>query len=275
MGNLAGQTVVITGGSRGIGRAIALKCAKDGAQVVLASKTAEPHPKLPGTIHTVAAEVEAAGGQALPLQVDIRYDDQVEAMVQKTVETFGGIDVMINNAGAINLTDVSSTPMKRYDLMQQVNVRGAYMCAAACLPHLKKSTNGHIINLSPPVSLDPKWLKGHVAYTLSKYGMTLSALGMSEEFKDFGIAVNSLWPRTIIATAAVNWLMGDDGMKNSRTPEIMADAVYEVITTEGCAVTGQMLLDEDFLRTRGVTDFSKYLSHPEGHPLPDLYVEPS
>jgi citronellol/citronellal dehydrogenase len=271
--NLKGKTVVITGGSRGIGRAIALKCAKDGANIVLASKTVEPHPKLPGTIHTVAKEVEEAGGNPLPLQVDIRFDEQVEAMVATTVETFGGIDVMINNAGAINLTDVASTPMKRYDLMQQVNVRGAYLCAAACLPHLRKSEQGHILNLSPPVSLDPKWLKGHVAYTLSKYGMSISALGMAEEFKEMGIAVNALWPRTIISTAAVNWLMGEDGMKNSRTPEIMADAVYEIITTEDLAVTGQLLLDEDFLRTRGVQDFSAYLSHPEGQPLPDLYVE--
>lgn len=273
MASLKGKTVVITGGSRGIGRSIAIKCARDGANVVLASKTSEPHAKLPGTIHTVAEEVREAGGNPLPLKVDIRFDDQVETMVSKTVEAFGGIDVMINNAGAINLTDVASTPMKRYDLMQQINVRGAYLCAAACLPHLKESSQAHVLNLSPPVSLDPKWLRGHVAYTLSKYGMTLAAMGMAEEFREHGIAVNALWPRTIIGTAAVNWLMGDDGMKNSRTPEIVADAVHEIITTDGLEVTGQMLLDEDFLRTRGIKDFSPYLSHPDATPLPDLYVD--
>jgi len=273
MSKLSGSTIIITGASRGIGREIALRCAKDGANVVLAAKTSEPNPKLPGTIHEVAAEVEAAGGKALAYQVDVRDEEAVEAMVQKTVDTFGGVDVVINNAGAINLTDLESTPMKRYDLMHGVNARAAYLTVKAALPYLKRGKNPHILSLSPPVSLDPKWLRGHIAYTVSKYGMTLETLGMSAELHEHGIAANTLWPRTIIWTAAVNWLMGEAGRGQSRTPAVMADAAYEILSTENLAVTGRMLLDEEILRERGVTDFDKYLVEPGSEPMLDLYVE--
>lgn len=273
MATLKDRTIVITGASRGIGREIALKCARDGANLVLAAKTSDPHPKLPGTIHTVAEEVRAAGGQALPIQTDVRFEESVQAMVDETVKTFGGIDVLINNAGAIQLTDLESTDMKKWDLMNHINVRGAYLCAKCCVPWLKKGTNAHILNMSPPVSLDPKWLKGKVAYSLSKYGMTLSALGFAEELREHGVAANSLWPRTIIATAAIDMLMGDDGRKNSRKPSIMADAAYKVLTTEDLALTGRMLIDEQLLRERGYTDFDTYLFEPGVTPMLDFYVE--
>ena len=274
MSNLKDRTVFITGGSRGIGRAIALRCARAGANIVVASKTSAPHPKLPGTIHTVAAEVEEAGARALAIQCDVRFEDSVQAAVDKTVETFGGLDVVVNNAGAIMLMDVATLPMKRFDLMHQVNVRGTYLCIKVALEHLKKSTHAKVLNLSPPISLDPKWLKGHCAYTMSKYGMTMCTIGLAEEFADDDIAVTSLWPRTTIATAAVNMLLGEQGMQNSRKPEIMADAAYEILNTAGCALSGQALLDEDFLRERGVTDFDPYLVSPDAVPMPDFYVEP-
>jgi citronellol/citronellal dehydrogenase len=274
MGSLQGKTVVITGASRGIGRSIALKAAADGANIVIASKTSDPHPKLAGTIHTVAAEVVAAGGKALPLMIDVRFEDQVEKMVAEAVAAFGGIDVLVNNAGAISLTDLASTPVKRFDLMMGINARAVFLCAQKCLPWLEKSKNAHILSLSPPVTLKPKWLAGHAAYTLSKYGMTLLTIGLAEELREKNIAVNALWPRTIIATAAIDMLMGDEGAKQSRSPDIMADAAHAILTTEGCALTGQALIDEELLRTRGVTDFAKYAMVPGVEPLPDLYVEP-
>lgn len=272
MSSLKNRTVLITGATRGIGRSIALRCARDGAHVVIAGKTAEPHPKLPGTIHTVAEEVKEAGGVPLPVQVDVRFEDSVQEMVDKAVERFGGIDCLVNNAGAISLTGTADTPMKRYDLMMQVNVRATFMCTKLCLPHLEKSEVKKVLNLSPPVEIDAKWLKNHVAYTISKFGMTMCTIGMAEELRDQGIAITSLWPRTIIATAAVDMLLGDEGLKASRTPEIMADAAYEILTTEGLELSGKAVLDEDLLRMRGVTDFDKYLSTPGVEPMPDLYV---
>jgi citronellol/citronellal dehydrogenase len=272
MASLKGKTVVITGGSRGIGRSLALRAAKDGANVVLASKTSDPHPKLPGTIHTVAAEVVAAGGQALAVQCDVRVEESVQAMVDETVKTFGGIDVLVNNAGAISLTSIDDTPMKKFDLMMGINARGMYLCTKLCVPHLRKSSNAHVLSMSPPVSLDPNWMKGHAAYTLTKYGMTLLTLGLAEELRDDGIALNALWPRTVIWTAALDMLMGEAGEASSRTPEIMADAAYAIVTTEGLKLTGQALLDEKILRDRGVTDFEQYACKP-GHELQlDLYV---
>ena len=269
---LQGRTVFITGASRGIGRAIALRCAKDGANVVLAAKTSDPHPKLPGTIHTVAAEVEAAGGQALAVMTDVRFEESVQASVDAAVAKFGGIDALVNNAGAISLTGIEDTPMKKFDLMLGVNARAVFLCAKLCLPHLAKSKNAHVLSLSPPVSLPPGWIKGHEAYTLSKYGMTLLSMGLAASLRDQNIAVNTLWPKTIISTAAIDMLMGDDGMKKSRTPEIMADAAYEILATAGLALTGRAIIDEELLRERGVKDFAKYLSTPGTEPRTDFYV---
>ena len=272
MTTLTGRTIIITGASRGIGRAIALRCAADGANLVIAAKSDQPHPKLPGTIHSVAAEVEAAGGKALPVAVDVRSEEDVRRMVAETVAAFGGIDALVNNAGAISLTPTAETPLKRYDLMQQVNARAVFLCSQACLPHLKLSPNAHIINLSPPISLDPKWLAGHTAYTISKYGMTLCTLGMAAEFAPHRIAVNSLWPRTIIDTAAVEMLMGSVGRKHARKPQIVADAADQILITTGLALTGQTLLDEDVLRQRGEQDFSQYACVPGEELLPDLFL---
>ncbi len=270
---LKGKTVFITGGSRGIGRSIALKCARDGANIVIASKTADPHPKLPGTIFSVAAEVEAAGGKALPLQLDVRDADQIAVAVEKAAQHFGGIDILVNNAGAIKLTTTDNTPVKSFDLMMSVNVRSTFLCAQACLPYLQKSSHAHILSLSPPISLDPKWLENNVAYTISKYGMSLCTLGMASEFKKWNISVNSLWPRTIIATAAITWLMGDESVKNARKPEIMADAAHELFLTN---ITGRCLLDDEFLKERQkITDFSKYACVPGEELMPDFYVEAS
>ncbi len=269
---LTGKTVFVTGASRGIGRAIAVRCARDGANVVLASKTGEPHKKLAGTIHTVAKEVEEAGGKALPVVTDVRFEESVQEAVDKSVAAFGGIDVLVNNAGAISLTGLEDTPVKKFDLMMGINARAVFLCTKLCLPHLEKSTNAHVLSLSPPVSPDPRWIKGHEAYTLSKYGMTLLSMGFAESFREKNIAVNTLWPRTIISTAAIDMLMGDDGMKKSRTADIMADAAYEILSTEKLALTGRAVIDEDLLRERGVSDFSKYLSAPGVEPLPDLYV---
>jgi citronellol/citronellal dehydrogenase len=273
MTTLTGRTIIITGASRGIGRAIALRCAADGANLVIAAKSAQPHPKLPGTIHSVAAEVIAAGGKALPIAVDVRSEEDVQRMVAETVATFGGIDALVNNAGAISLTPTADTPLKRYDLMQQVNTRAVFLSAQACLPHLKRSSSAHIINLSPPISLDPKWLAGHLAYTISKYGMTLCTLGLAAELAADRIAVNSLWPRTIIDTAAVEMLMGQSGRQHARQPQIMAEAAYQILITTGRELTGQTLLDEDFLRQRGQQDFSQYACTPGEDLLPDLFVD--
>ena len=272
MADLRGRTLFITGASRGIGKAIALRAAADGANITVIAKTAEPHPKLPGTIHTAAAEIEAAGGKALPLQVDIRDEEQVQRAVQKTVDTFGGIDILINNASAINLTKTLETPMKRFDLMWGVNARGTFVCSQACIPHLKKSPNPHILTLSPPINLDPRWFKLHTAYTISKYGMSLCVLGLAEEFKDDGIAINSLWPRTVIATAALAMLGGLTPPERCRKPEIVADAAHAVLTRDSRCCTGQFYIDEDVLREAGVTDFERYAVVP-GNPLdPDLFL---
>jgi citronellol/citronellal dehydrogenase len=269
---LKNKTIIITGASRGIGREFALKFARDGANIVIAAKTAEPHPKLDGTIHTVAEEVKAAGGKALPLQVDVRSEDAVKLMVQETVKTFGSIDALINNAGAIRLTNTQTTPLKSADLMFAVNMRAVFLCSQMVLPELAKSKNPHILNLSPPVTFDKKWYKHHASYTISKMGMTQYTIGMAEEFKEMGIAINSLWPKTIIATAAIKMLMGEDGMKRCRTPEIMADAAYEILTTPSRELSGQTLLDEDFLKTRGKSDFTAYACTPNTPLQTDLFV---
>ncbi|CAM3546727.1 SDR family oxidoreductase [Parendozoicomonas haliclonae] len=273
--SLKNRTIFITGASRGIGREIALRCAREGANIVIAAKSDEPHPKLPGTIHSVAEEVVEAGGQALAIKVDVRDEESVKAAVAKAAEHFGGIDVVINNAGAISLTPVEVTPVKKYDLMNQINSRAVFVCSQAALPWLKKSEfGGHIINLSPPLNLDEKWLKPYAPYTLSKYGMTLLTLGMSGEFQRYGIAVNSLWPRTTIATAALN-NVGDSSLNDrSRTPAIMADAAREILVTPDLALTGQTLLDEDLLRERGHTEFDHYAYNPEkaDQLFPDLFL---
>ena len=269
--SVKGKTIIITGASRGVGRAIALKCAADGANIVLAAKSVAEG-KLPGTIHSVAEEVRAAGGQALPLQVDVRFEDQVCAMVEATVSKFGGIDVLINNAGAIWLKPLIETPPKKMDLVMGVNVRATLLCTQAALPYLQKAGGAHVLNLSPPLSYDPKWLNGHVTYTISKYGMSLATLGLAEELKEYKIAVNSLWPRTAIATAAVNWMLGDAGMQQSRTPAIMADAAYEILNGDS-TVTGNLFIDETLLREKGVTDFKHYSVDPTQELMLDLYVE--
>jgi len=272
MASLKGKTLFITGGSRGIGLAIALKAARDGANIAIAAKTADPNPKLPGTIYSSAAEIEAAGGQALPLQVDIRDEAAVAAAVAKTAETFGGIDICINNASAINLTGTLETDPKRFDLMMGINTRGTFMTTRACLPYLKKSANPHVLTLSPPLSLEPRWFKNHVAYSIAKYGMSLCVLGMAEEFRDEGIAVNALWPRTVILTAALKMIPGLDH-SCTRKPEIMADAAYAVLTRPSREQTGQFLIDDEVLATAGITDLDQYATQP-GRPLiPDFFVD--
>src|SRR5919106_1686673 len=273
MAELRGKTLFITGASRGIGKAIALRAARDGANIAIAAKTADPHPKLPGTIYTAAEEIEQAGGKALPLQVDIRDEEQVQAAVQKTADTFGGIDVLVNNASAINLTGTLETPMKRFDLMWGVNARGTFVCSQACIPFLKESPNPHILTLSPPLNLDPKWFKRHTAYTISKYGMSMCVLGMAEEFRADGIAVNALWPRTVIATAALAMLGGMVNPDNCRTPEILADAAHVILTRDSRCCTGNFYIDEDVLHEAGVTDLGRYAVKP-GEPLAtDLFLD--
>jgi len=273
MSNLSGKTLFISGASRGIGLAIGLRAARDGANVVIAAKTAEPHAKLAGTIYTAAEEIEKAGGKALPLVVDIRHEDQIWLAVKKAVETFGGIDVLVNNASAISLTGTLQTQMKKYDLMHTVNTRGTFACSQACIPFLEKSSNPHILNLSPPLNMNPKWFKSHVAYTMAKYGMSMCVLGMAPELANKGIAVNALWPRTTIATAAVEMLGGDSMMKASRTPEIMADAAHAILTKPSREFTGNFCIDEDFLREQGVTDFEKYAVTPGVKQLPDFFLD--
>ena len=277
MGTLAGTTLFISGGSRGIGLAIALRAARDGANVAIAAKTAEPHPKLPGTIHSAAAEIEAAGGRALPLLCDIRDDAAVAAAVAATVARVGGIDILVNNASAISLTGTLATPIKRFDLMFGVNVRGTYACSQACLPHLVESAaagrNPHILTLSPPLNLDPKWFAPHVAYTMAKYGMSMCVLGMAEEFRGAGVAVNALWPRTVIATAAIAMIPGASAqVAQMRKPEIMADAAHAVLTRDARTTTGNFFLDEDVLRAAGVADFAGYAVQPGAPLLPDLFL---
>jgi citronellol/citronellal dehydrogenase len=273
MSTLQGKTLFITGASRGIGKAIALRAARDGANVVIAAKTSEPHPKLPGTVFTAAEEIEKAGGKALPCVVDIRFEDQVADAVKKAVEKFGGIDILVNNASAISLTGTLQTPMKRYDLMHGINTRGTFACSQACLPHLLEAKNPHILNLSPPLNFEEKWFAPHVAYTMAKFGMSLCVLGMAGEFRSQGVGVNALWPRTVIATAAVqNLLGGDDTMKGSRTPEIMADAAHVILTRPSGECTGNFFVDDDVLRSVGVTDLSKYATDPNAPLVPDFFV---
>lgn len=270
---LANKTIVITGATRGIGREIALRFAKDGANIVVAAKTAEPHPKLPGTIHTVAKEIEEAGGKSLAVMVDVRDEQQVQAMVDKTVETFGGIDGLVNNASAINISGILKMSMKRYDLINSVNARGTFLCSKLCIPHLMKSTNPHILTLSPPLSLDRKWFKSHIGYTISKYGMSMCTLGLAEEFKQQGIAVNSLWPRTLIATAAISENFSKILYHLSRKPSIMADAAYQIFTSNSRDVTGNFFIDEKLLRERGVKGFRKYAMHRWLPVIRDGYVD--
>lgn len=274
MTTLKNKVIFMTGGSRGIGEAIALRAAQDGAKIVIAAKTTEPHPKLPGTIYTVAQAIREAGGEALPLQVDLRDDDALQAAVQKTVETWGGIDILVNNASAIQLTGTLHTPMNRFDLMFDVNVRGTFAASQACLPYLLKAENPHILALSPPLSMEAKWFKDHCAYTMSKYGMSMCVLGMSEEFKEKGVAVNALWPKTTIATAAVNMLGGEALMQSSRKPEIVADAAHWVLTQRSSKCTGNFFVDEDVLTQENpACDFALYAVSP-GKPLvPDFFLD--
>jgi citronellol/citronellal dehydrogenase len=268
-----GKTVFISGGSRGIGKAIGLRLAREGANIVIAAKTDTPHPTLPGTIHSAAEEMVAAGGQALAVVMDVRTELVVDQAVQKAVEHFGGIDILVNNASAIMLTGTLATPVRRYDLMHQVNVRGTYLLSQKCLPHLLKSSHAHILNLSPPLNMDPKWFKNHVAYTMTKYGMSMCVLGMAAEFEGKGISVNALWPRTTIATAAVAHLPGgDELMKRSRTTDIMADAAFEILKTKPGEVNGQFFVDEDVLRAAGVTDFEPYAVTPGVELFPDFFI---
>ncbi len=253
---------------------MALRAAKDGANIVIAAKTAEPHPKLEGTIYTAAAEIEAAGGKALPIVVDIRSEELVKSAVAKAIETFGGIDILLNNASAIMLTGTLQTPMKRFDLMHQVNARGTYLCSQACLPHLLKADNPHILNISPPLNLNPRWFQGHVAYTMAKYGMSMCVLGMAAEFASKGVGVNALWPRTAIATAAVkNLLGGDQVMKQSRTPAIMADAAYAVLTRDASTCNGNFFIDDEVLAEAGVEDFDQYAVDLTQPLLPDFFLD--
>ncbi|MDG9782876.1 SDR family oxidoreductase [Metapseudomonas otitidis] len=273
--SLSGKTLFITGASRGIGREIALRAAADGANIVIAAKSAEPHPKLEGTIHSVAAEVEAAGGRALPLQLDVRDEAAVRDALAQAAEHFGGIDALVNNAGAIKLVGVERLEPKRFDLMYQINTRAVMVCSQAALPYLKQSGNGHILNLSPPLNLDAKWFTQHGPYTVTKYGMSMLTLGMSEEFKRYGISVNSLWPKTMIATAAIEFELGSrDAFKRARTPAIMADAAHAILSSEGRRITGRLLVDEEILREQGQTEFEHYRFDPEGGSLiPDLFVD--
>ena len=273
MPSLDGKTLFITGASRGIGLAIALRAAKDGANVAIAAKSAEPHPKLPGTIYTAAEEIEQAGGKALPILCDIRDDTQVQSAVDKTVERFGGIDICINNASAIQITNLQQTAMKRFDLMHAVNTRGTYLTSVTCLPHLLKSKNPHILMLSPPLDMKTKWFAGHVAYSIAKYGMSLCVLGMSGELKEHGIAVNALWPRTTIATAAIkNIVGGDEMMRASRTPEIVADAAHLILTKPSREFTGNFCIDDTLLAEHGITEFDHYRVDPTQNLFPDFFV---
>jgi citronellol/citronellal dehydrogenase len=271
--SLQGKTVFITGASRGIGKAIGLRCARDGANVVVAAKTVLPHPRLEGTIHSAVQELEAAGGQALACAVDIRHEDQIRAAVDRTIARFGGIDVLVNNASAIDLSNTLDVSMKRFDLMQEVNLRGTFLTSKLSLPHLFQARNPHILNIAPPLGLSPNWFAPHLAYTLAKYGMSLCVLGMAEEFRERGVAVNALWPRTTIATAAIrNLLGGEQALRLCRSPEIMADAAYAVITRDSRTCTGNFFLDEAILRDSGVSDFDRYLIEPGAQPRLDLFV---
>jgi citronellol/citronellal dehydrogenase len=276
MATLKGKTLFITGASRGIGLAIALRAARDGANIAIAAKTAEPHPKLEGTIFTAAKEVEAAGGKALPLACDIRFEEQVQAAVEQTVKAFGGLDICVNNASAISLSPSVATDMKRYDLMHGINARGTFLVSKTCIPHLEKAANPHILMLSPPLDMDPKWFAPHVAYTMAKFNMSIIALGLSGELKGHGIAVNTLWPRTTIATAAVRNLLGGDAlMRMSRSPEIMGDAAHLIFTQDAKTFTGRFCIDDTLLYEHGVRDFEKYRVDPSSDLAPDFFVPDS
>ncbi|WP_434601557.1 NAD(P)-dependent oxidoreductase [Pseudomonas sp. Z4-7] len=272
--SLSGRTLFITGASRGIGREIALRAALDGANIVIASKSAEAHAKLPGTIYSVAQEVEAAGGKALPLQLDVRDETAVGAAMSQAAEHFGGIDALVNNAGAIRLMGVEHLEPKRFDLMYQINTRAVMVCSQAALPYLKRSGNGHILNLSPPLNLSTRWFAQHAPYTITKYGMSMLTLGMSDEFEKYGISVNSLWPKTIIATAAIEFeLGGRQAFKRARTPAIMADAARAILSSSGRNITGRLLIDEELLAEHGQTEFEQYRYDPQGGALtPDLFL---
>lgn len=272
--NLAGKTVFVSGGSRGIGLGIALKLASHNANIIIAAKTAEPHAKLPGTIYTAAKEIEKAGGYCLPLEVDIRHEDQVIKAFEEGAKKFGGIDILVNNASAISLTGTLDTPMKKYDLMNQVNARGTYLCSQVAIPYLKKSQNPHILTLSPPLNLDPKWFKNHVAYTMAKYGMSMCVLGMSEELKEDGIAVNALWPMTAIETAAIDLIASSDMRKKCRKIDIMADAAYLILTKNSRQFTGNFVIDEEILRNeKGLTNFDQYAVEPGNELLLDFFLD--
>lgn len=273
MQRLHGKTVFITGASRGIGLAIGRRVARDGANVVIAAKTTQPNPKLPGTIYTAAEEIEAAGGKALPCAVDIRDEQSIQTAVRQAVETFGGIDILVNNASAISLTGTLETPMKRFDLMHQINTRGTFACSQACLPYLKQAENPHILNLSPPLNMEARWFAPHVAYTMAKYGMSMCVLGMAVEFASDGIAVNALWPRTAIATSAVqNLLGGDESVKHCRTPEIVVDAAYLILTRPSREFTGHFCIDDEVLASAGITDLDRYAITPGEPFMPDFFV---
>jgi citronellol/citronellal dehydrogenase len=271
--SLKGRTLFITGASRGIGLAIGLRAARDGANVAIAAKTDTPHPKLPGTIHSAASEIAKAGGRALPLVVDVRDEESVKSAIARTAEAFGGIDIVVNNASAISLTPVVATDMKRFDLMHQVNARGTFLVSKYAIAHLEKSANAHILMMSPPLDLKEKWFAPHMAYSMAKYGMSLVVLGLAGELREKGIAVNALWPRTTIATAAVkNLLGGDRMMQMSRTPDILADAAYLIFQKPSRAFTGRFLIDDSFLASEGITDFERYRVDPTKPLAPDLFV---
>jgi citronellol/citronellal dehydrogenase len=270
---LRGKTLFITGASRGIGLAIGLRAARDGANVVIAAKTAEPNPKLAGTVFSAAEEINQAGGKGLPIVCDIRFEDQVAAAVSAAAATFGGIDILVNNASAISLTGTEHTPMKRYDLMHQINTRGTFVCSQACIPFLKKAENPHILNISPPLNMEERWFAPHVAYTMAKFGMSMCVLGMAGEFRRDGIAVNALWPRTTIATAAIqNLLGGQAAMRGSRKPSIMGDAAYAILTKPSRVFTGRFCIDDEVLAAEGKTDLTEYAMDPNAQLLPDYFI---
>lgn len=270
--SLRGKTLFITGASRGIGKTIAIRAAADGANIAVAAKTTEPHPKLPGTIHTAVEEIEAAGGRGLACPMDLRFEDQVRAAVDKAADHFGGIDILVNNASAIFMAGTAETPMKRFDLMHAVNVRGTFMASQACLAHLLKASNPHILNIAPPLNMEARWFAPYVAYAMSKYGMSLCVLGMAEELRPAGVAVNALWPKTVIATAAVRNLLGEEVVRRSRKPEIMAAAAHVILARNSRECTGRFFVDEEVLAEAGVADFTQYSVFPGEEPLPDIFL---